>query len=308
LLTACSALRGAPVGRSGYPDCVPTDWTRLSATDAIPRLLDEHGGKLYGLSFRLCGSRDDADDIVQETFLQAFRKWDQFQGRRGAQPSTWLYTIAARLCHRKRRRRSGQPTSIASLESLMPSGPAPIADPKAEPVFEKVARREALEAVEAQILKLPDAFRMALVFKDVLDLPVTEAAAALNIRENTLKTRVHRARMMLRKALDGRVPSRKLPPPAYDRQVCMDLLRAKQQALDAGRDFPVQNKLVCERCRAVFAGLDLAADTCRLLAQGKLPAPLRKAVLEGIDARRASPSPRPKSPRSRPRRARAVRN
>jgi RNA polymerase sigma-70 factor (ECF subfamily) len=263
----------------------PADWTRLSAHEAIPRLLDEHGGKLYGLGLRLCGSRDDAEELVQETFLQAFRKWDQFQGRHGAQPGTWLYTIAARLCQRKHRRRSGQPPAraIASLEALMPAGPAPIADPDAEPVIDKAARREALEAVEAQILRLPEAFRMALVFKDVLDLPVSEAAAALRIRENTLKTRGHRARMMLRKALDGRVPSRRVPPAAYDKQVCMDLLRAKQQALDAGQDFPVQNDLVCRRCRAVFAGLDLAADTCKLLAQGRLPAPLRRAVVGGID-------------------------
>jgi RNA polymerase sigma-70 factor (ECF subfamily) len=259
-----------------------TDWTKLSAAAAIARLLDEQGGKIYGLGLRLCGSREDAEDLVQETFLQAFRKWDQFQGRRGAQPSTWLYTIAARLCQRKHRRRSGQPKNIASLESLMPSGPAPIADPDAEPVVAKAAQREALEAVEAQILELPETFRMAVVFKDVLDLSVAEAAAALHIRENTLKTRVHRARMMLRGALDGRVSTRRVPAPVYEKQVCMDLLRAKQAALDAGREFPVQNDLVCQRCRAVFAGLDLAADTCKLLAQGQLPGPLRKAVLRGL--------------------------
>lgn len=284
------------------------NWTRLPADTAIPRLLDEHGGRLYALGLRLCGSRDDAEDLVQETFLQAYRKWDQFQGRDGAQPSTWLYTIAARLCQRKRRKRSGQPARVASLDALMPSGPAPIADPNAEPVFEKVAKREALEAVEAQILKLPEAFRMALVFKDVLDLPVSEAAAALHIRENTLKTRVHRARMLLRKALDGRISTRRVPPAVYEKQVCMDLLRAKQSALDAGRDFPVQNDLVCQRCRAVFAGLDLAADACKLLAQGKLPTPLRKAVIRSLHEPQASangPSPRARRTKS-PKRRRAT--
>jgi RNA polymerase sigma-70 factor (ECF subfamily) len=62
------------------------------AETAIPRLMAEHGAKIYQLGLRLCGKPPDAEDLAQETFLQAFRKWGQFEGR--AEESTWLFTIA----------------------------------------------------------------------------------------------------------------------------------------------------------------------------------------------------------------------
>ena len=62
------------------------------AAEALPMLIDRYGGRIYGLGVRFCGNEADAEDLVQEVFLQAFRKWDQFEGR--SAPSTWLYTIA----------------------------------------------------------------------------------------------------------------------------------------------------------------------------------------------------------------------
>ena len=90
------------------------------AQDAIPRLLEAHGGRLLGMASRLCGQRDEAEDILQETFLQAFRKWDQFEGR--SDPATWLYTIAVRACQRKHRRRSGEPRNMESLSGEADEG------------------------------------------------------------------------------------------------------------------------------------------------------------------------------------------
>ena len=84
---------------------IPAD---LSAKQAIPLLVDAHGGRLYGLGLKLCGNPADAEDLVQEVFLQAFRKWHQFEGR--SDPSSWLYTIGARACQRMHRRRSGEPS------------------------------------------------------------------------------------------------------------------------------------------------------------------------------------------------------
>ena len=68
---------------------------RGSADEEIPRLVEEHGGKMFGLAKRMCRTVEQAEDLVQETFLQAYRKWDQFEGR--SSPATWLYTIASRV-------------------------------------------------------------------------------------------------------------------------------------------------------------------------------------------------------------------
>ena len=75
--------------------------------------------RLYRIGLRMCGKPDEAEDLVQETLLQGFRKWEQFEGR--SNPATWLYTIAGRLCQRKHRRRAGEPARLESLSDLLPT-------------------------------------------------------------------------------------------------------------------------------------------------------------------------------------------
>lgn len=273
--------------------------SELPADEAIPRLVDAHGGRLYGLGLRLCGNSEDARDLVQEIFLQAYRKWDQFEGR--SDPSTWLYTIGARACQRMNRRRSGEPTRIETLSELLPAGEASIpylpaaggaprsptpsgalAEALEDPLQEQV-RREAREAIDRALAALPPDFRLALVLKDIAELSVAEVAEVLGIKEATVKTRVHRARLLLRRELAAVLPRRHATEePGHERTVCLDLLRAKQEALDRGVPFPVPAESLCERCRALFATLDLARDTCQELARGRLPEELRERVLAGI--------------------------
>jgi RNA polymerase sigma-70 factor (ECF subfamily) len=165
---------------------------------------------------------------------------------------------------------------MASLEELLPFGeptmPAPgpgDAAPSAE-----LRRR-----VEEAVAELPPAFRMPLVLKDIHGFSVAETAAILGLRGATVRTRVHRARLLLRRAAASALPRRPGAAPAYSRRVCLDLLRAKQEALDRGVPFPLGNEVVCERCNAVFASLDLAVDACRELSRGDLPAALRGRIL-----------------------------
>ena len=248
------------------------------AEEAVPRLLDAHGGRMYALARRICGTPEDAEDLVQEIFLQAFRKWNQFDGR--ANPTTWLFTIAVRACRRMHRRRAGQPHRIESLDALLPfAEPRLPALPGNGGAADTSERNEAVELLERAIAGLPGEFRLPLILKDILELPVADVAAALGLQTATVKTRLHRARLRLRKALVTQLPQRAAPPPAYSRQVCLDLLAAKQDALDRGVTFPVGNEVICERCRAVFASLDWTHDLCHSLGRGKLPAQVRRRVL-----------------------------
>ncbi|MDH3591834.1 MAG: RNA polymerase sigma factor [Planctomycetota bacterium] len=246
---------------------------------AIPKLLEQHGGRLYGLGLKLCGGPEEAEDLVQETFLQAYRKWDQFEGR--SKPSTWLYTIASRVCQRMHRLRAGQPEKIGSLEDLVPFGDREMAVPPEGPLDAQI-RKEGRARIEQAIASLPIDFRMPLVLKDIVGFPVAEVAAILGLKEATVKTRVHRARLRLRQELTAEFETRALPPPAYPKQVCLDLLAAKQEALDRGVEFP--REVICDRCRAVFASLDLAGDICAALGQGELPAELKKRLIERLSA------------------------
>lgn len=259
---------------------IPSD---LPAAQAIPRLLEEHGNKIYRLGLRICEGPSDAEDLVQETFLRAFRSWERFEGR--AEASSWLYTIALRLCRRMHRRRAGEPARMESLAELLPSPdeavPAP-PDNGGDPLEEQL-RREARESVQKALATLPLDFRLPLMLKDLAELSVTQIAEILGVKEATVKTRVHRARLKLRRALAEGFPERGPESHApHTRQVCLDLLRAKQEAMDRGVELPVSPDELCSRCSALFATLDLAKNACLELGRGELPAKVRALLLEEL--------------------------
>lgn len=251
---------------------------------AIAELFDAYGGLLYNLAFRFCGSREEAEDLVQEVFLRAFRSWGGFRGE--ADAKTWLFRIAANTCQRMHRKRSDEPEQIGSLESLLPFGDrliAVVASDEPEAV-QKQIRAEALARLESEIALLPDTFRVPLVLKDLVGFSVAEVAAILDLEEGTVRSRVHRARLKLRAAVDRALPreARPAPPPAYEERMCLDLLNAKQDALDRG--VPFETAVICERCRSVFASLDLTQEVCASLGSEELPPGLRERLLERVRA------------------------
>lgn len=260
------------------PPHAAADW-HVSREIAVPRLLALHGDRLYGLARRLCGTPEQAQDVVQETFVQAWRAWDQFAGR--SDPIVWLYTIARHACQRLHRPRSGAPQQLASLDEPGPFGePLVAVVPGGDDTMDEVLRRERIDAVGAAITELPDEFRLPLILKDVVGFSLADVAQVLDIKEATAKTRVHRARLRLRDVLAEGLPKRALPPPAYSRQVCLDLLRTKLDCIDRGVPMPNADEIVCERCRAVFATLDLTADVCQRLTRETMPEPLRAALAQ----------------------------
>jgi RNA polymerase sigma-70 factor (ECF subfamily) len=125
---------------------------------------------------------------------------------------------------------------------------------------------------------------MPLVLKEIAGLPLAAIAAVLGLKEATVKTRLHRARLRLRQALEEALPAADGPPPAFAKKVCLDLLRSKQEALDRGVPYALPAGLVCERCSALFATLDLAQGACAELAGGTLPPDVERRLLERLAA------------------------
>ncbi|TNF72202.1 MAG: sigma-70 family RNA polymerase sigma factor [Acidobacteria bacterium] len=258
----------------------PANLENVDSSAAIEELMESEGSRIYALGLRLCRDRSAAEDLAQETFLQAFRKWDQFEGR--SEPSTWLYTIAGRICQRWGRRRSGEPRRLESLNELLPSGESVVAVLPAgeESPLDEQLGSEARSRLDAALAELPVRFRLPLVLKDIAELSTAQVAEVLGIKPATVKTRVHRARLALRKALAESLPKRPAAHPDHSRQVCLDLLESKQEALDRGVDFPVAPDELCTRCRSLFATLDLTYDACRFLGDVELPDELRQKILE----------------------------
>lgn len=147
----------------------------------------------YTLAYRLTGDEEDARDVVQESYLRAYRGLKRFRG--DAQFTTWLYRITANcasthLGRRSRQRHEELPDDAAIAESN------PDLDPQAR--AEAAATRERLQAA---LQLLPPRLRAVVVLRDVYDLPHEAIAAELGISESAAKVRLHRARKKLREQL-----------------------------------------------------------------------------------------------------------
>lgn len=258
------------------------------AAEAVARLFEEHGDLVYQLGLRTCDNPDAAEDLVQETFLRALKSWGSFEGR--ARPSTWLYTIATRACSRMQRRRAGEPRRLEPLERLLPSGDErPVQIPSgADPERDAVVSL-ATDAARRAVAELPVEFRLPFILKEVFDFSVDEVSEILDVKPATVKTRLHRARLRLRRSLAELLPTfHETGAEDAHTDECLALLKAKQESLDRGTPFPVPPDELCQRCRSVFATLDLGREACRRLDTGEMPADLRAFIRRSLGGASAS--------------------
>ena len=169
------------------------------------RLYRDHVDLIYRYAHRLCGEVEAAKDLVQETFLNAYRGLKDFRGE--AQISTWLYTIASRACMRMRRKRKGEPERELSLDEFVPTSEGefrlqiPIYGLTPEQALQNKELREALDQA---INKLPRKYRMTLVLRDMEGLSAKEVGTIMGLTERAVKSRLHRARLFVRRELSAR--------------------------------------------------------------------------------------------------------
>jgi RNA polymerase sigma-70 factor (ECF subfamily) len=160
---------------------------------------------IYRFATRLCGETEAAKDLVQETFLNAYRGFKNFRG--DAQISTWLYTIASRACLRMRRRRKGAPERELSLDELIPTSEGefrlqiPVEGLSPE---EALQNKELRQALDDAINRLPKKYRMVLVLRDMEGLSAKEVGTIMGLNERAVKSRLHRARLFVRRELSAR--------------------------------------------------------------------------------------------------------
>lgn len=169
--------------------------------DAFAQLLDAHQGKVYGLTLRLTGSPEDAMELTQETFFNAWRGLPSFH--QDSKFSTWLYRLATNATIdflRKEKRRRSVAVSSLSVEDEEEQRVLDIPDHRFTPQSE-AERRELQEAVHRGLSKLSDEHRQVLILRELNGLSYGEIAEVLSIEEGTVKSRISRARLALRKIL-----------------------------------------------------------------------------------------------------------
>lgn len=172
---------------------------------AFDSLYRDHVDLMYRFATRLCGETEAAKDLVQETFLNAYRGFKNFRG--DAQISTWLYTIASRACLRMRRRRKGAPERELSLDEFIPTSEGefrlqiPVDGLSPE---EALQNKELRQALDDAINQLPKKYKMVLVLRDMEGLSAKEVGTIMGLNERAVKSRLHRARLFVRRELSAR--------------------------------------------------------------------------------------------------------
>ena len=147
---------------------------------------------LYGTAYRMTRNAHDAEDLVQETFLRAYRAFDGFTP--GSNIRAWLYTILHRVRTDAFRRSRRSPRTV----ELPDEGP-PVPPPQD-------ALAQGGEDLARALDSLPDVFRSAVVLRDVEDFSYQEISRILDVPIGTVMSRIHRGRALLRAALGGRRP------------------------------------------------------------------------------------------------------
>nr|MDA8290256.1 sigma-70 family RNA polymerase sigma factor [Actinomycetota bacterium] len=181
---------GAP-GRAARPGLAEiADAARRGDEGAFERLVVETSSDLYALALRLVGNEHDASDVVQETYLRAFRSIGRFRGE--AAVSTWLFRIAAN-CSSNQVRRRARARHSALDDDVAIADTRPDRDPEqaAGASFERAR-------IVAALGELPASLRVVVVLRDVYDLSHEAIATELGISRAAAKVRLHRARRSLR--------------------------------------------------------------------------------------------------------------
>lgn len=187
------------------------DSARSGDRAAFDELVRRHADRLYAVLLRFTGDPDEAEEATQEAFLRAWRRLDAFQGR--SQFFTWLYRIGINEAKRRAERRPPPGRVITSDERTVEQ----VADERAGPAAQ-AEHGELRTALEGAIRGLPEDYRLPLVLRDIEGLSTAEAANVMDLKEPAFKSRLHRARMAVREAVDeylatAEEPAESDPPP-----------------------------------------------------------------------------------------------
>jgi len=174
--------------------------------EAFDRFVEHFRAKIFHYSWLMCGQRKDAEEVAQETLLKVFESFEHLREPERVRP--WVFRIAKNACLMKRRKSVFAPSQELSLDDFLPAmndegGQAriQIAD------WSRLPDREMLQAELREVLaraigELPESYRSVILLRDLEELSTLETAQILDLTQDAVKTRLHRARLAVRQELD----------------------------------------------------------------------------------------------------------
>jgi len=193
-----NVTRPSPTSAVALSDEEAVERVRAGDTTAFEALMRRHNQRVYRVVRAVLNREDDVEDVMQQAYVNAFRSLRKFEGRSAF--STWLTRIAVNEAIRKRQTDATNAAAAGRSERMIDAMPSPDPDP------ERAAYgRELRVLLERAIDALPEAYRLVFVLRDVEGLSTSDTAATLDVGEEAVKTRLHRARAMMRRGLMQRV-------------------------------------------------------------------------------------------------------
>lgn len=244
--------------------------------DAMERVLSKLAPTLQRFARRLCGDGPDVEDTVQDALLQIARKLPEFEGR--ASLTSWSYTVARSACSHRRRGLKNRPPVEDEADARVSDGPSP----------ESIATDlELSRALRSALDGLAEDYREVIVLRDVEGLTAPEAAAAVGLSVDALKSRLHRARAALRESLKPW-----LEPPSREEigAACpnvAEMLSKKIEGELTSLDCAAMEKHVehCDRCRGACDAVHRALSACaRVREDEPVPETVQQSVRRAVRA------------------------
>lgn len=235
-------------------------------------------GTVYAFSMKLCGHREDAEDTMQDVLLSSLPHLDKLETPQAM--AAWLYTVARNRCWRSRRGQAHMPGVTLSLDELMPDQAElqRLLQDSADGPETKLLNKEADNLLQMAVQRLPAPYRLVLVLHDMEDLEPALVAKILDLKEGTVRVRLHRARLAVRQDLAMLMRGEALPERASGARAGKCI-----QKRGAGKNRP-------DTCREVFSRLSeyldqrLSPASCESMRQHIESCPACVAFLQDLGA------------------------
>jgi len=266
---------------------------RSNNPDSVGQAIGLLQNTVYSFSMKVCGHREDAEDTMQEVLYRSLRHLARIEEPRAL--AVWLYTVTRNRCWRMRRTAAREAKQL-SLDELMPDE-AEIARLLRHPApgpESHVLRGEQHDLLRKAVLRIPLQLRIVLVLHDMEDLGTEEVAQILDLQPGTVRVRLHRARLSVRKeigrSLNGarqaekpakRRPHKPMRTPPHPPAVCRELFANLSEYLDGRIEPRTCTEMSahidsCPSCLAFLRDLRAAIDRCRSLRLDCAPAVLNR--------------------------------
>lgn len=257
-------------------------------SEAINRAIELIHKTVFSFGMKVCGHREDAEDTAQDVLLKSVPYLKKIDGPRAL--AVWLYKVTRNRCWMNRRRSKFAPDHVLSLDEFVPDA-AELQQLIAHgsDTSDQLADEQEAERVRRAVLLIPPKYRLILVLHDMEDLDTAEVAKIVGLKEGTVRVRLHRARLFVRRELANTASRpakrrKKSSKPMSCRQMFAGLSEFLDGRLDDLSCERVEKHLAdCPACIAFLEDLKASVERCRRAAlpcDAKLTSKLKRLIAD----------------------------